>query len=437
MKKIYINFWLNKSKADNPENVPIYCRVTVSDDKVPGDTDRKEISTGKCIDPARWEYKVHKNGKDQIVNDQKVIGNKSDAIIINKHLDKMKLELLDIFDELKRRKEFISAALVKSVYTGTTDSVHTLIRVYEAEVNRKRELASKGELTDTYIKQLESKINNLKSFLFDHYKKQDVYLHEVDYSFIKSFEHWGKTKTEIKEGTEKVKRQVWVHNTAMDNLKRLKEVTDECVKNSWLTKDPFLGHDIGFDPPKFKFLEESEIEKIESTDFKSQRLNEVRDVFIFCCYTGLAYADVFALTDDFITITKEGIKCILKERQKTDEPAYIPLLDKPKLILDKYVGHPTCLMTGKLLPVLSNQKYNAYLKKIAEEAGIKKKLTTHVARHSAATYLLSNDVPEETTAEVLGLSVKELRRTYGKLIKKKVVKDIQNLQKKINDSKTG
>jgi integrase len=434
MEKLYILFWLNKSKSDSPKNVPIYCRITVS--KPGAKEDRKEISTGKFIEQDRWEYAVEKKGKKVLMNDQRVRGSKNDAILINRHLDNMKNKIDSIFQDLERKKEMISASKIKSIYTGRGENVHTILSVYRAEIDRKQELVEKGLLEQTYITTLESKYNNLEAFIIDYYKTNDYFLHQIDYTFLKNFEHWGKTKKEVKKGNQVFTRRVWVHNTAMDNLKRLKEVTNECWKRGWIIKDPFISTDVSFDKSKFKFLEEEELQTIESKDFGDERLNQVRDIFVFCCYTALAFADVLALTEDNLTKHPDGTISILKERKKTAEPAYIPLLDKAKAILEKYKNDEFCIANKRLLPVMNYNNYNDHLKNdIARIAGIKKHLTTHVARHTAATFLLNNGVPGRTICEIMGItSEKVLNEVYGKLLKKKVNSDIRLLQSSLTQA---
>ncbi len=165
----------------------------------------------------------------------------------------------------------------------------------------------------------------------------------------------------------------------------------------------------------------------------TDRLNKIKDVFLFCCYTGLEFSAVHALKKEHLTTNMNGKTAILRERKKTEEAAYIPLLDKAKAIIDKYEGNLECLATGKLLPVQSNQVYNRYIKEIADLCGINKHITTHVARHTAGTFLLNNDVDEVTVCQILGLSsTKILRSTYAKLLTKKVDHDMGKLQERLS-----
>jgi len=161
-------------------------------------------------------------------------------------------------------------------------------------------------------------------------------------------------------------------------------------------------------------------------------LMEVRDCYIFSCYTGYAYGDAEELSPDDVTIGIDGNKWIIRDRQKTDNMENIPLLPIPLKIIEKYKNHPYCKINNRLLPMNSNQRYNGYLKEIADLCGIKKKLTTHTARHTfATTVLLLNDVPMETTMELLGHSDIRTTQIYGKIVQKKVSNDMCKLKDKL------
>jgi site-specific recombinase XerD len=184
------------------------------------------------------------------------------------------------------------------------------------------------------------------------------------------------------------------------------------------------------------FLVEEEIQTIASKEFATERLNQVRDIFLFSCFTGLAYIDVKKLTKNNITIGIDGEKWIYTNRQKTDTRSNIPLLPMAEEIIAKYKEHPQCLNEGKLLPVLSNQKMNAYLKEMADVCGITKELTFHIARHTfATTVTLTNGVPIESVSKMLGH--KNLRTTqhYAKILDKKVSDDMKMLKAKLQISK--
>lgn len=177
------------------------------------------------------------------------------------------------------------------------------------------------------------------------------------------------------------------------------------------------------------FLTEEEIRTIRNKDFSGKGLNLVRDVFIFICYTGLAYIDIFNLTKEQITIGVDGSLWVMTRRQKTGTSSNIPLLPMAEEIIRKYENHPLVSNSGKLLPVYTNQKVNEYLKTIAENCDINKKLTFHCARHTfATTVTLSNNVSMESVSKMLGHKSIKTTQHYAKILDKKVSADMENLK---------
>lgn len=175
-----------------------------------------------------------------------------------------------------------------------------------------------------------------------------------------------------------------------------------------------------------------ELEAIENKEFKIARLAEIRDIFVFSCYTGLAYADVWKLTPEQITIGIDGEKWIHTYRTKTKVRSNVPLLPNAIEILEKYKKHPECVYSGRLLPVRSNQKMNAYLKEVADLCGINKELTFHIARHTfATTVTLTNNVPIESVSSMLGHKSIKTTQIYAKVVEKKVGADMQTLKAKM------
>jgi integrase len=183
------------------------------------------------------------------------------------------------------------------------------------------------------------------------------------------------------------------------------------------------------------FLVKDELNRIINKTFSVSRMGQVRDIFVFCCYTGLAYADVKKLTREEITIGIDGEKWIWTSRQKTDTTTRVPLLPPALEILERYKEHPQCLNEGRLLPVLSNQKMNSYLKEIADACEITKKMTFHTARHTfATTVTLSNGVPIETVGKMLGHRNLKTTQHYARILDKKVSDDMKTLRLKYSSN---
>jgi integrase len=205
---------------------------------------------------------------------------------------------------------------------------------------------------------------------------------ELNYEYISEYAFWLKSIRNCS------------HNTTMKYLANFKKIVLICIKNGWLPSDPFTGFKLAKKEIERPLLTEQELQTISSKQFATERLNYVRDIFLFSCYTGLAYADVKKLKRSEVGVGVDGEKWIFTKRKKTDSSTRIPLLPTSLAILHQYSNHPQCVNEDRLLPVLSNQKMNAYLKEIADLCGIDKDLTFHIARHTfATTVTLSNGVP--------------------------------------------
>ena len=196
-----------------------------------------------------------------------------------------------------------------------------------------------------------------------------------------------------------------------------------------MKKDPFADIKFSLNPVEKDFLEKHEIEIIRQKEIGIERLALVRDIFVFCCFTGLAFSDVKQLTPEHISIDINGDKWIRKMRQKTKNMCNIPLLEVAQEILAKYENHPYCETKGVLLPVLSNQKMNTYLKELTDICNIKKTITTHVARHTFATLALANSVSIENVAKMLGHSDTKMTRHYARVMDSSIKRDMENVRK--------
>jgi len=199
------------------------------------------------------------------------------------------------------------------------------------------------------------------------------------------------------------------------------------LDNEWIDKNPFRKFKMKNKEVVKGFLTENEIEILLNKDFTIKRLEQVRDIFAFCCLTGLAFVDVEKLTPDDIHIGIDGNLWIHIRRQKTNTASHIPLMAHALILIDKYKDHPLVVTKNSVLPVLSNQKMNAYLKEIADLCGITINLTMHTARHTFATYALTKGVPIETVAKVLGHKDLKTTQIYAKVIDSKVADDMKIL----------
>jgi integrase len=215
----------------------------------------------------------------------------------------------------------------------------------------------------------------------------------------------------------------------MKYLSNLKKIVLLCVKKGWLLKDPFNGFKLATKEVARDVLTQAELDSIRQKEFASERIRITRDIFLFSCYTGLAYVDVHNLKRSDIQTGVDRQPWIVARRQKTETPFRIPLLAIPLEILDRYKDHPQCLNQDKVLPVWSNQKLNEYLKEIADVCGIQKRLTYHMARHTfATTVTLNNGVPIDTVSKMLGHKHLKITQHYAKTLERKISDDMKMLQ---------
>lgn len=205
------------------------------------------------------------------------------------------------------------------------------------------------------------------------------------------------------------------------------------IANKWATDDPFLGKRFKRTVADREALTEPELKRVMELDLKGfPRLEVVRDTFVFCCFTGLAFIDIQTLKRSDISTDAEGNMWIRKKREKTDELSVIPLLEVPRKLIEKYKEHPKVMLEGVVLPVISNQRNNAYLKEIADLAKINRHLTSHIARHTFATVSLNNHVPIETISKMLGHADIKTTQIYAKMLESTVYEDMAVMRDKFD-----
>jgi integrase len=313
----------------------------------------------------------------------------------------------------------ITANKVKNFILGKEiEESKTLLEVYKRHVEEVKALVGK-EYAQGTLKRFKAALTSLEAYL-KHKGKGDVPLDDLDHQFITGYEFFLKSVRNVE------------HNTAMGIIKKLKKIVRICVANDWIEKDPFMNYKVKIRDTNRPFLLQDELDKIMALKFTAERLANVRDIFVFCCYTGLAYADVQKLRRVDIVIGHDGEKWIHTERVKTETATRVPLLPKALKIMDAYKDHPQCVNQGKLLPVLSNAKMNEYLKEIADRCEINKKMTFHTARHTfATTVTLTNGVPIETVSKMLGHKTLRTTQQYAKILDQKVSEDMKKLSEKL------
>ncbi len=253
------------------------------------------------------------------------------------------------------------------------------------------------------------------------YKIEDKPLKELRLAFITEFDHYLITVEKLQT------------NTAHKVIKVVKRVMNIAVSLDWIPSNPFNQFKCTYKNPQRVALTETELEVLRLKKFTVPRLEKVRDIFLFQCYTGFAYTDIYNFNRDAVSIGIDGEYWLTTYRQKTNTKENVPLLPIALEILDKYKDDPECIEKDKLLPINSNQRYNSYLKELADICGIKKKVTTHIARHTfATTVTLANGVPIETVSKMLGHTRLATTQIYARVLEKKVSEDMQQLREKLN-----
>ena len=404
-----IYFWLKKNSVRRDGTLPIYARITI------GSTSRVDLSTKQNVLEKNWCDKS-----------SRVLKRTKNAKRINDELDFINSNIKKAFLELKDEGVPISAKAVKLRCTGKDRPVTTIRDLihYHTENDLKKlapGTAKNYAATEKYI---------LRFVKFE-YKCDDIYLSQIDYTYIVKFEDYLRTCKTLKRG------QPLNNNGRMKHLERLKKFTTLALKHRWIKSNPFALYQLKYEDFDCPFLEENELKTISSIVLTDDSLNIVRDVFVFSCYTGLCYIEVKNLkTGDIVNgIDKED--WIMVRRQKSKTPVKLPLLEEAKRILDKYKNYSLAVNANKLLPVYSDQKINKYLKEIAKLCNIKKNLTFHVARHTFATTItLLNDVPLETVSKMLGHTKLSTTQKYARVVEKKISKDMLELRSKLKKAKT-
>ncbi|WP_233487188.1 site-specific integrase [Tenacibaculum sp. E3R01] len=266
----------------------------------------------------------------------------------------------------------------------------------------------------------------IKLFLVEKRKTQELYLSQLTFRFLVDFEKFLRSYVPLDH------QKKMENNTIMKHIQRLRKMVTLAYKMEWIDKDPFIKFKPTYIKKEREFLRDDELQTIIDKEFEIERLNLVKDLFIFRCYTGLSYIDVMNLNEDNIAIGIDGNYWIITNRQKTHNKVKIPILPMAEKFINKYRWHIKTRKTKTLFPNISNQKLNAYLKEIADLCEIKKNLTFHMVRHTfATTVTLSNGVPIETVSKLLEHSKIVTTQIYARVIERKVSNDINKLKQKL------
>ncbi len=399
--KMSILFYAKRAKTTTVGLVPIYLRITI-------DGQRLEISTKRYVEASKCSSES-----------ARMKGNSEEARSLNGFLDITKGSVYDYQKDLMQNDQFVNVENMRSKLLGVKEKVYMLVPIFE-EHNQKMEALLGDEYAPGTLERYRTSLRHTIEFLKLKYKVSDIDIKKIDHTFIVDFDFFLRTTRKCN------------NNSTIKYLRNFGKIVHICIANGWMTKNPFVNFKCKVKEVERTFLDEEEIEAVANKDFKIERLNLVRDIFIFSCFTGLAYIDVKQLTKANIVIGIDGERWICTHRQKTDTPSNIPLLPMAEKIISKYLDNPQCLNKGQLLPILSNQRMNSYLKEIGDVCGINKELTFHIARHTfATTVTLTNGVPIESVSKMLGHKNLKTTQHYAKIVDRKVGADMSALKERL------
>ena len=388
-------FYLKKGSEKKNGEVMIMARITI-------DGKLCQFSTKQSILPENWNIAAGKaKGKD--------------AGKINALLEDIKASLNNIYHEQQRRDNYVTAEKVKNEFLGHSEKHETILNLFKKHNDDVKQLVGISKTIATYRK-YEVTRRHLAEFIQSKYNISDIAINEITPMFITDFELYLRTTCKCS------------YNTTAKFMQFFKRIILIARNNGILIGDPFANYKIRLEKVDRGYLTEDEIKIILKKKMVSERLENVRDLFIFSCFTGLAFSDIHGLRKEHIVEDSNGVRWIRKGRQKTKIMCNIPLMEVPLKILEKYSTNEYCRKHGVLFPVLCNQKMNACLKELADICGIKKTLTTHVARHTFATFALANGVSIESVAKMLGHTNVQMTRHYARVLDRTVIREMSQIK---------
>ena len=394
-------FYTKKQRNYKSGLAPIYLRITV-------DGKRSEVTTGRECDPGKWN---NKSGR--------AVGTKQEVKSFNAFLDNIQAKVYEAHRYLSENDKLISAETLKDRLLGKAEKPRMLIEVF-IDHNTKMAALIGREFANGTLERYKTSLRHTQEFLKAHYNISDIDISKINHAFITEYDFYLRS-------THKC-----ANNTAVKYLSNFGKIVRICLSNGWITVNPFANYKGKVKTVDRIYLTQHELQRMADKRFDIDRLAQVRDVFLFCCFTGLAYADVKKLKTSQIAKGLDGEQWIFINRQKTDTRSAIPLLPTAVKLIAKYSNHPVCVNKCMPLPVPSNQKMNGYLKEIADLCGINKLLTSHIARHTfATTVTLSNGVPIESVSKMLGHSSIKQTQHYAKILDLKVSDDMLLLKQKL------
>ncbi|MCY1633531.1 site-specific integrase [Marinifilum sp. D737] len=395
-KSTSILFFARKTtKLKNGES-PIFVRITI-------DGQRLDISLKRSIDSKHWDSK---KGKCK--------GNSLKAKENNRYIQHMNEKILKLINDLEIQEE-LNCKNLKACLNQEKDE-HSIIGIFKKH-NDRCEKRVGIDMAEGTLERYSTCLKHTQEFIKKQYHLNDLPLSKINHQFICDFEHY--FRTERKCST----------NTTSKYLKNFKKITNWALANEWMRSDPFAKIKFKMEKIDKEYLDDEELDRLINKKFEIRRLDVIKDLYLFCCFTGLAFSDVKSLNQEHIITGIDGNKWIKSKRQKTKIEFEVPLFNIPKAILSKYKDDPICQIQQKLLPVPSNQKMNAYLKEIADLCGINKNLSTHSARHTfATTVTLGNNLNIKAISKMMGHTNTKMTENYARASEKLISNEMNKIQ---------
>ena len=398
MKKTTFNilFFIKRCRALKNGALPIYARITINGQ-------RAEFSIQKEVAENLWDH-----------NTNRAKGNSKAAKEVNDGLELVIRRLKDHKVYIEDRNEALTAFTLRDKYMGLDCKSKTILEIFQDHNDKCTGLINKDFAALTVERYITCR-KHLADFIKQKYKRNDFSLHEINPMFVSDFEYYLKTTRKC------------CNNTTVKYIKNFKKIIRIALANGWMKADPFVNIKFRLDDVDMAYLTEEELNILMNKVIQFERLQIVKDVYLFCCFTGLAFVDVKSLS--YMDIEeKNGQLWIKKKRQKTKNWCNIPILGPAAMLMRKYKNHPLCEKNGLVLPVTSNQRMNAYLKEIADICGINKNLSTHTARHTfATTVTLANQISMEVVSKMLGHSSVNMTKKYARVVDDLINKDMQKI----------
>jgi site-specific recombinase XerD len=392
--QLFVSFLARKAMIKKTGMVPIYCRVKYSDTTV-------QFSTKMDVLYINWDSKR-----------TRVKGNSKKAM--NLKLETLRISIIEKYDELIRTNVIITAKIIVDYYKNNTLIMNSVINVFKQHNENMKSLIGIEYSYGSY-KNYKTTLKHLIKYINTKYNTNDIFLNKINYDFIYNFSQFLLLHTECN------------HNGMMKHIQRFKKITNFCIKNNYITKDPFFGFKISFKKSNRVYVTNNELHTLQNITLNSS-LSKVRDIFLFACYTGLSYIDLYNLSLKNITKGIDNLQWIYVKRQKTNIPSNIPILPVAFSILKKYKKQKNI---NRIFPMISNQKINKALKEISNLCNFNKKLTFHSARHTfATTVTLTNGVPIESVSRMLGHNNIKTTQIYAQVIDSKISSDMLILRQK-------